>query len=186
MNHFSLYSFIAFIISSFSFKILSLHLCLYPDNKTDFISVMPTNLYGPNDNFDLESSHVLPALLRKFHEATVSKKESVTMWGSGKPKREFMHVDDMADACVFLMNTYSGSDIVNIGTGKDVSIKQLGLLMKKITGFKGKIVWDTSKPDGMLRKRLNVSRLHKLGWKHKYDLESGVKHAYTWFKKEYK
>jgi GDP-L-fucose synthase len=153
---------------------------------TNFISVMPTNLYGPNDNFDLKSSHVLPALIRKFHEAAKAKSPSVTMWGSGKPKREFLHVDDMADACVFLMNTYSGSEIVNIGTGVDVSIKQLGLLIKKITGFSGKIIWDTTKPDGMMRKRLDVKKLHKLGWKHKYNLEEGIKKTYQWFKKEYR
>lgn len=153
--------------------------------KTNFISVMPTNLYGPNDNFDLQSSHVLPALLRKFHEAVKSKSPSVTMWGSGKPKREFLHVDDMADACVFLMNAYDENEIVNIGTGVDVSIKQLGLLIKKITGFKGKIIWDTTKPDGMMRKRLDVKKLHKLGWKHKYNLKEGVEKTYRWFKKEY-
>lgn len=151
--------------------------------NTDFISVMPTNLYGPHDNFDLTSSHVLPALLRKFYDAVQSKAETVTLWGSGKPKREFMHVDDMADACTYLMKHYSGSEIVNIGTGKDVSIKQLGQLIKKITGFSGKIIWDTSKPDGTMRKRLNVSRLHKLGWRHSINLEEGVKKTYAWFRK---
>lgn len=148
---------------------------------TDFISVMPTNLYGQNDNFDLNSSHVLPALLRKFHEAKTQNLPTVTVWGTGKAKREFLHVDDMADACIYLMNKYSGSEIVNIGTGKDISINQLALIIKKITNYKGKIVWDTSKPDGTPRKRLNVSRLHKLGWKHKKDTITAIKETYKWF-----
>lgn len=148
---------------------------------TDFISVMPTNLYGQNDNFDLSSSHVLPALLRKFHEAKTQNLPTVTVWGTGKAKREFLHVDDMADACIFLMNKYSGSEIVNIGTGKDISIKQLALIIKKITNYKGKIVWDTSKPDGTPRKRLDVNRLHKLGWKHKKDTVTAIKETYAWF-----
>lgn len=148
----------------------------------DFISVMPTNLYGPNDNFDYERAHVLPALMRRFHEAKMEGKKEVAVFGSGKPKREFLHVDDLADACVFLMNTYNETEIVNIGTGKDVSIKTLAELIKKTVGFKGKIVWDIAKPDGTPRKWLNVSRLHKLGWKHKISLEDGIRSMYKWYK----
>lgn len=150
---------------------------------TNFISVMPTNLYGINDNFHLENSHVLPAMIRKFHEAKEEGKKEVVLWGSGSPKREFLFVDDLADACIFIMNKYDGSDFVNIGTGKDVSIKQLANLVKKVVGFKGKIVWDTTKPDGTPRKLLNVKKLHKLGWKHKTELEEGLKLTYKWFLK---
>ena len=148
---------------------------------TKFISVMPTNLYGPNDNFDLESSHVLPALLRKFHEAKKANAKEVIMWGTGCPMREFLYVDDLADACVHLMETYDGGDIVNIGTGEDVTIKNLALLIKKVVGFEGGITNDTTKPDGTPRKLLDVSRLHSLGWKHKTPLENGVKMTYEWF-----
>ncbi len=148
----------------------------------NFISVMPTNLYGPNDNFDYERAHVLPALMRRFHEAKIAGQQEVTVFGTGKAKREFLHVDDLADACVFLMNTYDKPDIVNIGTGKDVSIKTLAGLVKKTVGFKGKIVWDTTKPDGTPRKWLNVNRLHKLGWKHKISLEDGAVATYKWYK----
>jgi GDP-L-fucose synthase len=154
--------------------------------KTKFISVMPTNLYGPNDNFDLDSSHVLPALLRKFHEAKINSEKEVVMWGTGKPKREFLHVNDLADACVFLMNNYSESEIVNIGSGKDVSILELSNLIKKIVGFKGEIVNDKTKPDGTLRKLLDVSKLHNLGWNHKIELEQGIKDTYKWFLENYK
>jgi len=149
---------------------------------TNFISVMPTNLYGPNDNFDLQNSHVLPAMLRKFHEAKASNANEVTLWGSGKPKREFLYVEDLADACIFLMNKYDGPDIVNIGTGEDVSIKELAELVQKTIGFKGKIVWDKTKPDGTPRKWLNVTKLHALGWKHKVSLEKGIKLSYDWYK----
>lgn len=148
---------------------------------TNYVSIMPTNLYGQNDNFNLNSSHVLPALMRRFHEAKINNSPTVTVWGSGKPKREFLHVDDMADASVFIMNNYSGSEIVNIGTGSDISIKSLAEKIKKVVGYKGKIVWDTSKPDGTPRKRLNVSKLHKLGWKHKIDVDTGIKSTYKWF-----
>jgi GDP-L-fucose synthase len=150
---------------------------------TNFISVMPTNLYGPNDNFHPENSHVLPAMLRKFHEAKVRGDKEVTLWGTGKVKREFLHVDDLADACVFLMNKHNGSDIVNIGTGVDVSIKELAELVQKTVGFKGKIVWDSSKPDGTPRKWLNVTRLHGHGWKHKVSLEQGLEKTYAWYVK---
>ena len=150
---------------------------------TNFISVMPTNLYGPNDNFDLATSHVLPAMIRKFKEAKDENKKEVMMWGTGKVKREFLHVDDLADACVFLMNKYDGKEIVNIGTGVDVSIKELAELIQKTVGFTGKIVWDKTKPDGTPRKWLDMNKLHKLGWKHKIELEKGLKMTYEWYKK---
>lgn len=146
---------------------------------TNFISVMPTNLYGPNDNFDLKTSHVLPALIRRFHEAKESNASTVAAWGTGSPRREFLYVDDLADACVFLMNNYDDSEIVNIGTGEDVTIKELTELVAKVVGFTGTIEWDTSKPDGTPRKLLDVSRLHNLGWKHKMELEEGVHKTYA-------
>lgn len=152
---------------------------------TDFISVMPTNLYGPNDNFDPVNSHVLPALIRRFHEAKRDGAREVVIWGTGSPKREFLHVDDLADACVFLMKNYSGSDIVNIGTGTDLSIKSLAEKIKKITGYKGEITWDRTKPDGTPRKLLTVRKLHALGWKHKIDLDAGLKKTYAWYKENY-
>ncbi|NTW45579.1 MAG: GDP-L-fucose synthase [Candidatus Moranbacteria bacterium] len=148
---------------------------------TRFISVMPTNLYGPNDNFDLESSHVLPALIRKFHDAKLSGASEVVMWGTGSPKREFLHVDDLADACIFLMNTYDESEIVNIGTGEDVTIRQLVELIRDIVGFKGQVVNDTTKPDGTPRKLLDVSYLHSLGWKHSVTLKEGIQKTYEWY-----
>lgn len=149
---------------------------------TNFISVMPTNLYGPQDNFNLETSHVLPALLRKFHEAKEAGADTVTLWGTGSAQREFLHVDDLADACLFLMDTYDGSDIVNIGTGEDQTIKELGERIRDIVGYKGTIVWDDSKPDGTPRKLLNVSKLHTLGWHHKIPLEEGLKTTYKWYR----
>ncbi|KKR75571.1 MAG: NAD-dependent epimerase/dehydratase [Parcubacteria group bacterium GW2011_GWB2_40_8] len=148
---------------------------------TNFISAMPTNLYGPNDNFDLESSHVLPALIRKFADAKKEGKDEAVLWGSGAPKREFLHVDDLADACVFLMNNYNSADTINIGTGEEVSIKELAETIKNITGFGGKIVWDSAKPDGTMRKLLDVSRIHQLGWRHKTELEDGIAATYQWF-----
>jgi GDP-L-fucose synthase len=152
---------------------------------TNFISVMPTNLYGPNDNFDLESSHVLPSLIRKFDEAKESNQQEIVMWGTGKAKREFLHADDLADVCVFLMNKYDNPEIINIGTGEDVTIKKLAETIKRITGFNGKIVWDKTKPDGTPRKLLNVSKLHKLGWHHKIELEDGIRSTYEWYKESY-
>ncbi|MFA5985759.1 MAG: GDP-L-fucose synthase [Parcubacteria group bacterium] len=149
--------------------------------ETNFISVMPTNLYGINDNFNLENSHVLPALLRKFHDAKIKNDPEVIMWGTGFPMREFLFVDDLADACVFLMNTYSDSAIINIGTGEDVTIKELALTIKEIIGYTGNIIHDTSKPDGTPRKLLNVDRLHSLGWKHETDLKDGIRKTYEWF-----
>ena len=154
--------------------------------KTKFISVMPTNLYGPGDNFDLNSSHVLPALLRKFHEAKIQNEKEVVMWGTGNPYREFLHVSDLADACLFLMNNYDSSDIVNIGTGKDLKIKELAEMIKKTVGFSGEIVNDTAKPDGTPKKQLDVTRLHSLGWQHKIELSEGIKSTYEWFLSNYK
>ncbi len=161
-------------------KIAGIKLCesyreQYGDN---FISVMPTNLYGPNDNYDLKNSHVLPALLRKFHTAKVENTPSVEIWGSGSPKREFLHVNDLAEACVFLLEDYEGTDWLNIGTGTDVSIKDLALLVKKVVGYDGELKFDPSKPDGAPRKLMNVDKIHALGWKHKIDLEDGIKKVY--------
>lgn len=147
----------------------------------DFISVMPTNLYGPNDNYDLENSHVLPAMIRKFHEAKVRGDASMTLWGSGSPMREFLHADDLAEACVYLMETYSDSELVNIGTGIDVTIKELAETVKGIVGFEGSIQWDTNRPDGTPRKLMDVSKLHGLGWKHKIELKEGIALAYQDF-----
>ena len=144
----------------------------------EFISVMPTNLYGPNDNYDPETAHVLPALLRKFHEAKVHKKSAVEVWGTGAPKREFLHVDDLSEACLHLMQTYSGNVSVNIGTGKDLSIKELAELIKDITGYSGEIKWDSSKPDGTPRKLLDVSLMSSLGWKYSIALEEGIRRVY--------
>lgn len=148
----------------------------------NFISVMPTNLYGQNDNYDLNNSHVLPALIRKIHDAKESKSANVTIWGTGTPMREFMHANDMADACVYLMQNYNEEKFVNIGTGVDISIKDLALLLKKIACFEGELVFDTSKPDGTPRKLMDVSYLHSLGWKHKIQLEAGIKLVYEEFK----
>jgi GDP-L-fucose synthase len=144
----------------------------------NFISVMPTNLYGRNDNYDTENSHVLPAMLRKFHEAKVTNAKFVTLWGTGSPKREFLHADDMAAACVFLMQKYNEPGLINIGTGSDLSIKELAQMIQKITGFKGEIVWDTEQPDGTPRKLLDVSKLNNLGWKHSLSIEVGIKQVY--------
>lgn len=164
-------------------KIAGLKLCEYYNKQygTKYISVMPTNLYGPNDNFDLKNSHVLPAMIRKFHEAKINKKPEMVLWGTGKAKREFLHVDDLAQAVVFLMNTYNGQEILNIGTGKDLTIKQLAETVKKIVSYTGKITWDTSKPDGTPRKLLNINKIKKLGWKPSITLESGLKTTYKWF-----
>lgn len=148
---------------------------------TKYISAMPTNLYGPNDNFDLHTSHVLPALLRKFHEAKESNAPFVKMWGTGTPKREFLYSDDLADACVFLMNTYEGNEIVNIGVGEDITIKELGEKVKAVVGYEGDIQFDTSKPDGTPRKLVDVTKLKGLGWKAETALEDGLQKAYQWF-----
>lgn len=168
-------------------KIAGLEMCKffkrqYGDN---FISCMPTNLYGPNDNFDLKSSHVLPALIRKFHEAKVNGSDTVEVWGTGTPLREFIYVDDMADACVFLMENYDGEQHVNIGTGEEVSIRQLAETVKEVVGFEGELVFNTDMPDGTPRKLTTVDKLHGLGWKHKTSLNEGIKLAYDWFLENY-
>jgi GDP-L-fucose synthase len=151
---------------------------------SDFISVMPTNLYGTNDHYDLQTSHVLPALIRKFHEAKTSGASSVTCWGTGAPLREFLHADDLAAACVFLMRHYSDDQFINIGSGSDLSILELAQLVRRVIGFKGDIVWDRSKPDGTPRKLLDCSRIFALGWKPQIDLETGVARAYRDFLQE--
>ncbi len=150
------------------------------------ISIMPTNLYGPNDNFDLESSHALPALIRKFHEAKISESPSVEVWGTGNPKREFLFVDDLADAAIFLSDNYNDPEIINVGTGKDISIKELTFLIKKIVNFQGDLVFDTSKPDGTPRKLLNIDKIISLGWKPKYTLQNGIESTYEWLKENIK
>ena len=167
-------------------KIAGIKLCdAYRDQYgCNFISVMPTNLYGYNDNYHPENSHVLPALIRKFHEAKTSGSASVTIWGTGSPLREFLFADDLADACYFLMQEYNEAGLVNIGTGNDLSIKDLALLIKEVVGFTGDLVFDTSKPDGTPRKLLDVSKLHKLGWKHRIALQEGLALAYQDFLKK--
>ena len=166
-------------------KIAGIKMCQSYNKQygTNFISVMPTNLYGPNDNYDLNNSHVLPALLRKCHEAKVSNAKTVEVWGSGKPFREFLYADDLADACAFLMRAYSGSEIINIGVGEDISIYNLIYLIKDVVGFDGEIVFDESKPDGTPRKLLDVSNLTKLGWKAPTSLRNGIEKAYEDFLK---
>ena len=162
-------------------KIAGIKLCeSYRDQYgCNFISAMPTNLYGPNDNYDLNNSHVLPALLRKFHAAKKEGISEVEIWGTGAPKREFLHVDDLASACFFLLLHYNEKDIVNIGCGEDISIKNLALIIKEIVGFEGELVFDTSKPDGTPRKLLDMDKLHGLGWKHQIELEEGIKCVYN-------
>lgn len=164
-------------------KIAGIKLCdAYRDQyNCDFISVMPTNLYGYNDNYDLQNSHVLPALIRKFHEAKVEGAKEVVVWGSGKPMREFLFADDLADACLYLMLNYSEPSLINIGTGKDITIKDLALLIKKEVGFEGDLVFDSSKPDGTPRKLMDVSKLHSHGWKHRIELSEGISLAYADF-----
>ena len=147
----------------------------------NFISAMPTNLYGPNDNYDLNNSHVLPAMIRKFHEAKTEHKPFVELWGTGSPLREFLHANDLAEACVFLMNTYNEEQFVNIGVGEDLSIKHLAELIKKTVGYEGELQWNADKPDGTPRKLMDVSKLHALGWKHHYNLEEGIKVTYQDF-----
>jgi GDP-L-fucose synthase len=147
----------------------------------NFISVMPTNLYGPNDNYDLQNSHVLPAMIRKFHEAKERGDQSMELWGTGSPMREFLYADDLAEACMFLMETYNDAELVNIGTGVDVTIKELAETVQRIVGFTGTIKWDTSRPDGTPRKLMDVSKLHGLGWKHHIELADGIQLAYQDF-----
>lgn len=169
-------------------KIAGLEMCKffkrqYGDN---FISCMPTNLYGPNDNFDLKNSHVLPALIRKFHEAKVNGSDVVEVWGTGTPLREFIYVDDMAAACIFLMENYDGEQHVNIGTGEEVSIRQLAETVKEVVGFEGELVFNTNMPDGTPRKLTTVDKLHELGFMHKVSLNEGIRMAYEWFLENYK
>jgi GDP-L-fucose synthase len=172
-------------------KIVGVRLCKHYNQQygTNNIPVMPTNLYGPNDNFDLETSHVMPALIRKFHEAKVNNKPEVVVWGTGKPFREFMHVDDAADACVYLMENFNANDIgefVNIGVGKDITIGELAVLVKEVVGFEGKIKLDTSKPDGTPRKLLDITKLNSLGWKAKISLKDGIEQTYVWYQGQIK
>ena len=166
-------------------KIAGLMMCRFFKRQygDDFISCMPTNLYGPEDNFDLENSHVMPAMIRKFHDAKMAGAPFVELWGTGTPLREFLYVDDMADACVFLLENYSGEQHVNIGTGKEVTIKELADTVKKVVGYEGDINWNHDMPDGTPRKLTNVDKLHALGWKHKVELDEGIKLAYDWFVK---
>ncbi len=165
-------------------KISGLEMCKFYKRQygDNYISCMPTNLYGPYDNYDLSGSHVLPAMIRKFHEARVNNAPSVELWGTGTPLREFLYVDDMADACVFLLENYEGEQHVNIGTGKEVTIAGLADIVKKTVGYEGEIVWNKDMPDGTPRKLTDVSKLHGLGWTHKIELEEGVRLAYEWFK----
>ncbi len=165
-------------------KIAGLEMCKFYKRQygDNFISCMPTNLYGPYDNYDLEGSHVMPAMIRKFHEAKVHGAPSVELWGTGTPLREFLYVDDMADACVFLLENYEGEQHVNIGTGKEVTISDLAWTVREVVGYEGEIIWNKNMPDGTPRKLTNVDKLHSLGWTHKVELEEGVKLAYQWFK----
>lgn len=168
-------------------KISGMQMCKFYRRQygCDFISAMPTNLYGINDNFDLNSSHVLPAMIRKFHEAKVQNKPEVVLWGTGKVLREFLYVDDLADALVFLMNHYSDESHVNIGTGEDLSIHDLALTVKEVVGYQGEIVYDSSKPDGTPRKLLDVSLLHRIGWHHQVGLRQGIEAVYAWYQSQY-
>ena len=152
--------------------------------QTNFISVMPTNLYGPNDNFDLASSHVLPALIRRFHEAKRSHQSSVEIWGTGKPRREFLHVDDLAEACMFLMNDYEGTEPINVGTGRDIAIADLATLIAKVVGYPGDIRYKTDMPDGTMRKVLDLSKITLLGWKPAISLEDGIRMTYQWYSQQ--
>lgn len=167
-------------------KIAGIKLCEYYREQygCNYISAMPTNLYGPNDNYDLQTSHVLPALIHKFHLAKINHSLSVTLWGSGSPKREFLYADDLANACFYLMQNYNEKQFVNIGTGEDLTIHELASLIKNIVGYKGEIIWDRTKPDGTPRKLMDVSKIHSLGWTHEIGLEKGIKKAYEDFLSE--
>lgn len=167
-------------------KIAGIKLCeaFRDQHGHNFISAMPTNLYGPGDNYDLKNSHVVPALIRKFHEAKVAGAPTVTCWGTGSPRREFLHVDDLADACLFLMEHYDEKPFVNVGTGVDLPIRELAEMIGRIVGFTGDIIWDTDKPDGTPRKLMNCDRIHNLGWTHKIDLEAGLTEVYGEFQRD--
>lgn len=166
-------------------KIAGLEMCKFYKKQygDDFISCMPTNLYGPYDNYDLNGSHVMPAMIRKFHEAKKNGAPAVELWGTGTPLREFLYVDDMADACVYLLENYSGEQHVNIGTGREVTIKRLAEIVQETVGYSGSITWNSAMPDGTPRKLTDVRKLHELGWRHRVELEEGVRLAYDWFKK---
>jgi GDP-L-fucose synthase len=168
-------------------KIAGLKMCQYFKRQygDNFISCMPTNLYGPWDNFDLETAHVMPALIRKIHEAKISNSPFVEIWGSGKPLREFLYVDDMADGCIFLMENYDGEEHVNIGTGKEITIKELAEMVKEAAKFKGQLKFNLDMPDGTLRKLLDINKLTKLGWKHQVQINDGITRVYEWFTKNY-
>lgn len=164
-------------------KIAGIKMCQAYNRQynTNFISVMPTNLYGPNDNFDLASSHVLPALIRKFHEAKINQQSSVEIWGTGKPRREFLHVDDLAEACIFLMDHYEGTEPINVGIGRDIAIADLATLIAKVVGYTGHIGYKTDMPDGTMRKVLDLSKITLLGWKPEISLEEGIRITYQWY-----
>ncbi|MGD2070513.1 MAG: GDP-L-fucose synthase [Gemmatimonadota bacterium] len=164
-------------------KIAGIELCrsYRAQHGARFIGVMPTNLYGPGDDFDLETSHVLPALIRKFHEAKEEGRDEVVVWGTGEPRREFLHVDDLADACLFLMRRYDGEEILNVGVGEDIRIDDLARLVRDVVGYGGRIVYDRDKPDGAPRKLLDVSRIHALGWRARIGLEAGIRRTYRWY-----
>ena len=164
-------------------KIAGIRLCkaIFEEDNFDYFSLMPTNLYGPNDNFDKFASHVPAALMRKFHEAKINIEPEVVVWGTGTPRREFMHVDDMARACWYMLDQDVGGELINIGTGEDVTIAEFAELMAKVVGYEGKIVYDTSKPDGTPRKLLDVRKAHSYGWKHQIELEDGLRQTYAWF-----
>lgn len=168
-------------------KISGLKMCQFFNKQygTNYISVMPTNLYGPYDNFHPENSHVMPALIRRFHEAKVNNLKEVVVWGSGTPLREFLYSEDMADACIYLMETYEGNEFFNIGTGKEITIRGLAEMVKEVVGYEGQLIFDVSKPDGTLRKLLDVSRLEEVGWKYKVELRDGIERAYKWFIEDY-
>lgn len=153
---------------------------------TNYIAVMPTNLYGPGDNFDLETSHVLPALIRKIYEAGLKGAPSVLLWGTGEPRREFLHVDDLANACLFLMQRYDSSELINLGTGRDISIRELAEMIRELTGYSGEIVWDHTKPDGTPQKLLDISKITALGWKPQYSLKEGIRQTFQWYQEDNK
>lgn len=177
-------------------KIAGIKMCQSYNRQygTNFIAVMPTNLYGPNDNFDLNNSHVIPALIRKLHEGKTAKTSTVEVWGTGKARREFLHVDDMTAGCVFLMNNFNptkeqnerGDIFLNLGMGEDLPVSELAVIVKKVIGFEGEINWDSSKPDGTPQKLLDISKIHQLGWRHQIDLEEGLEKTYQWFLENYK
>lgn len=169
-------------------KIAGIKLCQAYNRQygTKFISAMPTNLYGINDNFDLNTSHVLPAIIRKMHDTKINNLDTVTLWGTGNPRREFLFVDDLAEALVFLMHQYEGNDWINVGTGEDISIKELAQTIQEIVGYQGQIIWDTTKPDGTPRKLLDVSKINQLGWKAKTSLKDGIEQTYNWYLEDLK